>query len=94
MRMPVQLMLFNVANRKAFDTDRINEGLASVYLKSGDAQKAIEYTKDELLKIQCMLELGQVDEAYEKLNNLPEEYKKLPRYYTFAGSVLLFIKRF
>ena len=22
-----------------------------------------------------MLELGQVDEAYEKLNNLPEEYK-------------------
>lgn len=71
--------------QKGFDTDRINEGLASVYLKSGDAKKAIEYTKDELLKIQCMLELGQVEEAYEKLNNLPDEYKKLPRYYTLQA---------
>ena len=43
------------AKQKGFDTDRINEGLAAVYLKSGDAASAIKYTKDELLKIQCML---------------------------------------
>ena len=62
------------AKQKGFDTDRINEGLAAVYLKSGDAASAIKYTKDELLKIQCMLELGQIDEAYAKLNSLPDEF--------------------
>lgn len=73
------------AKQKGFDTDKINEGLAAVYLKSGNAAKAIEYTKDELLKIQCMLELGQIEEAYEKLENLPEELKTSPRYYTLKA---------
>ncbi len=73
------------AKQKGFDTQRINEALAAVYLKSGDAQSAIEYTKDELLKIQCMLELGKISEAYSKLNSLPEEYKKNPRYLTLMA---------
>ena len=75
----------NRAIQKGFETPRINEGLAAVYLKSGNPQKAIEYTKDELLKIQCMLELGQVTEAYEKLNNLPDELKQSARYYTLIA---------
>ena len=70
---------------KGFNTDRINEALATVYLKNGNPEKSIEYTKDELLKIQSMLELGQVEEAYKKLNELPEEYKKTPRYYTLQA---------
>lgn len=73
------------AKQKGFDTDRINEALAAVYLKSGDPEKTIEFTKDELLKIQAMLEIGKVDEAYEKLQSLPEEYKKTPRYYTLQA---------
>lgn len=73
------------AKQKGFDTDKINEGLAAVYLKSGDAKKAIEFTKDDLLKIQCMLEIGQVEEAYEKLKSLPEELKTSPRYYTLQA---------
>ncbi len=71
--------------QKGFDTDRINEGLATVYLKSGDAKNAIQFTKDELLKIQCMLELGEIDEAYAKLNSLPDEYKNSPKYYTLQA---------
>lgn len=73
------------AKNKGFDSDRINEGLSAVYLKSGDAKNAIKYTKDELLKIQCMLELGDIEEAFAKLNALPDEYKNSPKYYTLQA---------
>ncbi len=82
------------AKNKGFDTLKINEGLAAVYLKSGDAAKALDYTKDELLKIQCMLELGQVEEAYQKLDNLPEEVKSSPRYYTLRAQYYYSAKDF
>ena len=75
----------NRAKQKGFDTLRVNEGLAAVYLKSGNPETAMQYTKDELLKIQCMLEIGQVTEAYDKLDNLPEELKNSPRYYTLLA---------
>ena len=84
----------NRAISKGFDTDRIHEALATVYLKSGDAQKAIENTKDELLKIQCMLELGQGAEAFNKLNSLPEQYKNLPRYFTLMAQYCYSTKDF
>ena len=69
----------NRAIKKGFDTDRIHEALATVYLKSGDAKKAIEYTKDDLLKIQCMLEIGEVEEAFSKLKSLYEDNQRLSR---------------
>lgn len=82
------------AKKKGFDTLKVNEGLAAVYLKSGDAATAIEYTKDELLKIQCMLEIGQIDEAYQKLDSLPEELKTNPRYYTLKAQYFYSAKKF
>lgn len=82
------------AKNKGFDTDKINEALAAVYLKSGEPKKSIEYTKDELLKIQCMLELGEVEEAYAKLSNLPQEYKTSPRYYTLQAQYYYSSKEF
>jgi len=82
------------AKQKGFDTPKINEGLAAVYLKSGDPQKAIEFTNDELLKIQCMLEIGQVEEAYTNLNNLSEELKKSPRYFTLRAQYFYSAKKF
>ena len=84
----------NRAVEKGFDTDRIHEALAAVYLKSGNAEKAIEYTKDELLKIQCMLEMGQGAEAFSKLNSLPEEFKQNPRYYTLMAQYCYSTKDF
>lgn len=82
---PSAIDVLQRAKQKGFDTDRINEGLAAVYLKSGDAKNAIQYTKDQLLKIQCMLELGQVDEAFDILNSLPDEYKNNSKYYTLQA---------
>ena len=82
------------AKQRGFDSVKINEGLAAVYLKSGDPKKAIEFTNDELLKIQCMLEIGQIEEAYEKLNNLPEELKQVPRYYTLRAQYFYSAKKF
>lgn len=82
------------AKAKGFDNDRINEALAAVYLKSGEPKKAIEYTKDELLKIQSMLELGEVEDAYGLLKTLPEEYKNSPRYYTLQAQYYYSAKDF
>ena len=79
---PSAIDTLNRAKQKGFDTLNVNEGLANIYLKNGEAQKALDITKDELLKIQCMLELGQVKEAYEKLEKIPDEFKKHPRYLT------------
>lgn len=82
------------AKQKGFDTPKINEGLAAVYLKSGAPEKALEFTNDELLKIQCMLEIGQTQDAYEKLNNLPEDLKQTPRYYTLKAQYFYSSKQF
>lgn len=84
----------NRAIQKGFDTIKVREGIAAVYLKSGEPKKAIEYTQDELLKIQCMLEIGEIDEAYEKLNNLNEEVKQSPRYYTLKAQYFYSAKKF
>lgn len=73
------------AKQKGFDTDKVNEGLAAVYLKSGNPKDAMDFTKDELLKIQCMLELGEVDEAYKKLESIPGELKTSSRYFTLKA---------
>lgn len=82
------------AKQKGFDTDRVNEGLAAVYLKSGDPKKTIEYTKDELLKIQAMLEIGEITEAYEKLQAVPDDLKTSPRYYTLQAQYCYSAKDF
>lgn len=82
------------AKQKGFDTIKVNEGMAAVYLKSGEPKKAIEYTKDELLKIQCMLELGEIDDAYNLLNNLNEDLKQSPRYYTLRAQYFYSSKQF
>lgn len=84
----------NRAIKKGFDTDRIHEALATVYLKSGDAKKAIEYTKDDLLKIQCMLEIGEVEEAFSKLKSLPEDLKTSPKYFTLMAQYCYSAKDF
>lgn len=91
---PSAIDVLNRAKQKGFDTPKINEALAAVYLKSGDAKNAIEYTQDELLKIQCMLELGDIQDAYAKLNNLPQEYKTSPRYFTLMAQYCYSSKEF
>lgn len=91
---PSAIDVLNRAKQKGFNTLKINEALAAVYLKSGDAKNAIEYTQDELLKIQCMLELGDIQDAYAKLNILPQEYKTSPRYFTLMAQYCYSSKEF
>lgn len=91
---PSAIDVLNRAKQKGFNTLKINEALAAVYLKSCDAKNAIEYTQDELLKIQCMLELGDIQDAYAKLNILPQEYKTSPRYFTLMAQYCYSSKEF
>lgn len=88
------IYVLNRAKERGLDNDRIREALAAVYLKSGDSAHAIEYTKDELLKIQCLLEQGKLSEANDKLLNLPEEYKQVPRYLTLMAQYYYSDKEF
>lgn len=86
--------VLNRAREKGYDNDKIKEALAAVYLKSGDAENAFVYTKDELLKIQCLLEQGKYTEANNKLLSLPDEYKQIPKYYSLMAQYYYSIKDF
>lgn len=86
--------VLNRAREKGYDNDKIKEALAAVYLKSGDAENAFVYTKDELLKIQCLLEQGKYTEANNKLLSLPDEYKQVPKYYSLMAQYYYSIKDF
>lgn len=86
--------VLNRAREKGYDNDKIKEALAAVYLKSGDAENAFVYTKDELLKIQCLLEQGKHTEANNKLLSLPDEYKQVPKYYSLMAQYYYSIKDF
>lgn len=86
--------VLNRAREKGYDNDNIKEALAAVYLKSGDAENAFVYTKDELLKIQCLLEQGKYTEANNKLLSLPDEYKQIPKYYSLMAQYYYSIKDF
>ena len=83
----------NRAIQKGFSSIKISEGIAAVYLKSGEPERAIEYTQDELLKIQCMLEIGDIEEAYKKLDSLSDEVKQSPRYYTLKAQYFYSAKK-
>ncbi|MCD8378203.1 MAG: tetratricopeptide repeat protein [Candidatus Gastranaerophilales bacterium] len=58
----------------------VEEDLAKYYSKANDPQKALELTKDELLKSRCLMELGRNDEAIELLKSIRSKYKNDPRY--------------
>nr|MCR5266543.1 hypothetical protein [Cyanobacteria bacterium RUI128] len=45
----------------------LDEDLAKYYSKLNNPQKALELTKDELLRARCLMELGRNDEAIELL---------------------------
>lgn len=65
----------------------ILEILAQLYLKNGDYAKAIEITENELLKIKCNLELGELKSATTMLDEVSKKYEKEPQLYILKAQV-------
>lgn len=66
---------------KYADSRVIRENLANLCLKDGQLEKALEITKNELLKINCLLEMDKADEAFAILSSLDEATKATAKYH-------------
>ncbi len=66
--------------QEKFNTDKTNETLANLYLKNGEPEKAQNITKNELLKVKCMLECGENNCANDILNEIEGKYKNNAEY--------------
>ena len=71
--------------KERFDLPAINENLAQLYLRNKDLDKAKNVTKDELTKIRCMLEDGDLDNAIRTLNEISSQYTKNPEYFALKA---------
>ena len=70
----------------------IKEQLADLYLKNGNPEKAIEVSTDELTKVKCLLDMGQVEEANTKLQNMESEYNHIAQYHALNAQYFYMTK--
>ena len=71
--------------QKRFDTDKVRENLAKLYLRNNQPELAKDLTKDDLLKIKCMLQSGEDTDADKKLREIEPFYKNNPEYYALRA---------
>ena len=71
--------------QKRFDTDNVRENLAKLYLRNNQPELAKNLTKDDLLKIKCMLQSGEDTDAEKKLQLIEPFYKNNPEYYALRA---------
>lgn len=58
----------------------LDEALAQYYSRANDSKKALELTKDNMLKARSLMELGRNDEAIELLKSMHDQYKNDSQY--------------
>lgn len=75
------------AMKNGVENRGVQEILAQLYLKNGDYQKAIDITENDLLKIKCNLELGNLKTAVESLEQVEKKYSKEPQLYVLKAQV-------
>ncbi len=63
----------------------IEELLAGLYIRASLPEKALEITKENLTKIRAYLDLGENEKAFQGLETVSEEEKKLPQYYSLLA---------
>lgn len=60
--------------------ERLDEALAQYYSRANDSEKALNLTKDNMLKARSLMELGRNDEAIELLKSMHDKYKNDSQY--------------
>lgn len=58
----------------------LDEALAQYYSRANDSEKALNLTKDNMLKARSLMELGRNDEAIELLKSMHDQYKNDSQY--------------
>lgn len=58
----------------------LEEALAQYYSRANDSEKALNLTKDNMLKARSLMELGRNDEAIELLKSMHDKYKNDSQY--------------
>lgn len=58
----------------------LDEALAQYYSRVNDSEKALNLTKDNMLKARSLMELGRNDEAIELLKSMHDKYKNDSQY--------------
>lgn len=92
--LPSAIEVLERARNNNFDTINIREPLADLYLKNNNPQKAMEVTNDELMKIKCLLELGKKTEAFEKLEQMEEQYNHIAQFHSLKAQYYYMIGEF
>ncbi len=73
----------NKAKEQGFN--EVDEELAKLYVKADDPKKAMELTKDELLKIRCLMDMGKNDEAYSIMDSCRSKYAKNAKFHSLLA---------
>ena len=73
------------AKNNGYNTSNVQEMLSDLYLQNGNAEKAIESTKDELTKVRCLLDMDKKDEAFEKLKQMENQYGHIAQYHSLKA---------
>lgn len=79
------IQILERARENNFDTDKIKESLAKLYLKNSQTEMARGLTKDELVKVKSLLEEGANQSAYDILSDIKNDYKKNGQYYSLLA---------
>ncbi len=79
---------------KKFDTENIREKLAKLYLQNNQLESAKNLTRDNLLKIKCLLECKELEEADKKLKETEYLYKNTPEYFSLRAEYYYIINEY
>ena len=83
--LPSAIEVLERARKSGFDTPKVKEALADLYVKNGNSESAYEVTSDELTKVRCLLDLGKKSEAFEKLQQMEEQYGHIAQYHSLKA---------
>lgn len=83
--LPSALNVLERAYSKGVAEDKVREPLAQLYLRNNNPKKAMEITKDNLLKAKCLLEEGDTYEAWKLLEQADEKIKSTSNYHSLLA---------
>ncbi|MBQ6515727.1 hypothetical protein IJI31_00950 [bacterium] len=62
-----------------------NEYLADLYIRNSQPDLALNLTKNELTKIRCLIDMSNLEEAFNLLEEVKDKYLKEPKYYSLSA---------
>lgn len=83
--LPSAIEVLERARKSGFDTTKVKEALADLYVKNGNSELAYDVTSDELTKVKCLLDMGKKSEAFEKLQQMEEQYGHIAQYHSLKA---------